>query len=558
MRAPLGTLAVNAIGTARVLEAARAYAAACRRRACVFVSAPKCTASRDPSEHPLDETRGLRPGQPVRGEQSGGRGVLRWPGSAQYGLDVVIARAFNHIGPGPDARFVVASFARRNWPRSPPARRRCCSSATSRRSATSSTCATSSTAYLLLARKRASAAKCITSAVAGRSTIREVLRQLITIARVPVEVREDPERMRASDLPLLVGDATKLRSRTGWAPQLFARPLAARHLRRRPRKPLSRAMTRSWQTRRTRRVRSVRLRRGELLAVPAVVLAARSASRARFRSRSDCRSRFAGEAIRAWAVGYSGVTTRGDTVTAPALVTAGPYAYVRNPLYIGNFVTAFGFAIAFTGANCAACAARWSAARWHDGRRLCGVVPHEEQFLQLAPSAKRSTLCRGVPRVVPQIEPMPDGEGRMERQPSSAKRRARRSSRSARCCRTRLQSARSAYTRACRCARAARARAERDGVVAVLEFWGGGSVAQPGADGDAVHVCMDVVALAIALVASNRCGASRRTRARRSASAASKFSPRCSTERVLLVATVAIVYEAIRRFARAGRAAAAR
>jgi len=49
-------------------------------------------------------------------------------------------------------------------------------------------------------------------------TIGEVLRRLISIAGVPVEVREDPQRMRPSDNPFVVGDPTKLRERTGWRP----------------------------------------------------------------------------------------------------------------------------------------------------------------------------------------------------------------------------------------------------------------------------------------------------------------------------------------------------
>ena len=52
-----------------------------------------------------------------------------------------------------------------------------------------------------------------------------------------------------------------------------------------------------------------------------------------------------GELLRCWGVGYSGITTRDNKIIAPFLVTAGPYAYIRNPLYLGNIITALGFAV---------------------------------------------------------------------------------------------------------------------------------------------------------------------------------------------------------------------
>jgi protein-S-isoprenylcysteine O-methyltransferase Ste14 len=120
----------------------------------------------------------------------------------------------------------------------------------------------------------------------------------------------------------------------------------------------------------------------------------------------------AGELIRCWAVGYSGETTRNDVVTAPKLVTAGPYAYVRNPLYIGNFVTATGFAIAFTGRNCpfmrtllvggslAAMSAVYAA-----------IVPHEEAFLRSQFADEFERYCERVPSVIPRSTPIDDAQG---------------------------------------------------------------------------------------------------------------------------------------------------
>ena len=88
--------------------------------------------------------------------------------------------------------------------------------------------------------------------------------------------------------------------------------------------------------------------RGALLALPAVALVLGGKPTPRSIA-AGLPLAFAGEALRCWAVGYSGVTTRSGRVTAPRLTTAGPYSFVRNPLYLGNFVTALGFTIAFAG-----------------------------------------------------------------------------------------------------------------------------------------------------------------------------------------------------------------
>jgi protein-S-isoprenylcysteine O-methyltransferase Ste14 len=146
-------------------------------------------------------------------------------------------------------------------------------------------------------------------------------------------------------------------------------------------------------------------RRGELLALPAVALAAWGKPSA-FSIAVGLPLAFVGEAVRAWAVGYSGVTTRGDTVMAPALVTAGPYAYVRNPLYVGNFITAVGFAIAFTGGNDVP--VRLSLVAGALGTMLgvyAIVVPHEERFLQTTFGDAFADYTAAVPRVLPRTAP---------------------------------------------------------------------------------------------------------------------------------------------------------
>jgi len=151
--------------------------------------------------------------------------------------------------------------------------------------------------------------------------------------------------------------------------------------------------------------------RGALLSVPAVLLAL-FAKPSAFSITLGLPLAFLGEALRCWAVGYAGSTTRSDRVEAPKLVTAGPYAYVRNPLYVGNFITAAGFAIAFTGKNSFLHRNFLRAAALGTIAGVYAVIiPHEEQFLQRQFGELFTLYCERVPPLIPLSEPAEETNG---------------------------------------------------------------------------------------------------------------------------------------------------
>jgi len=219
---PGGTFAVNAGGTLNVLSAAREVAADGLRPRVLVASSSDVYGARPREAYPLTENAPPLPRNPYAASKAAAEALAQayaW----SFGVDAVITRAFNHIGPGQDERFAVAAFAAQ-IARVAAGRERVVLVGNLDASRDVLDVRDVCDAYALLLEGGGEAGEIYNICSGTATTMRELLRRLIEIARVAVEVREDPARMRPSDVPVSVGDAAKLRRATGWAPRI---PLAA-------------------------------------------------------------------------------------------------------------------------------------------------------------------------------------------------------------------------------------------------------------------------------------------------------------------------------------------
>jgi GDP-4-dehydro-6-deoxy-D-mannose reductase len=51
-------------------------------------------------------------------------------------------------------------------------------------------------------------------------SVREMLETLMTMSQVPITVEQDSERLRPTEVPVMVSDCTKIREQTGWRPRI--------------------------------------------------------------------------------------------------------------------------------------------------------------------------------------------------------------------------------------------------------------------------------------------------------------------------------------------------
>lgn len=206
---------VNAAGTARLLDAAGALRGGNGAGPLVLVvSSAEVYGSGPPT--PRRETDALAP-QSAYAASKVGAEVAALEAWRRTGLRLVIARPFQHTGPGQAPQYVVPAFAQRVM------------AAKKSGSTTVPTGNLEPVRDLLDVRDVAEAyLALLLHGVPGEVynvargegiSLRHLFSRLATLAGARVEPVPDPSLIRAGDIPYLVGDPGKLRRATGWTPR---------------------------------------------------------------------------------------------------------------------------------------------------------------------------------------------------------------------------------------------------------------------------------------------------------------------------------------------------
>ena len=171
-----------------------------------------------PDEVPIKETNELRPLSPYAVSKVT-QDLLGWQYFRSYGLHTVRTRAFNHGGPRRGEVLLPSDFAKQIAEieiglREPVVE---VGNLGARRDFTD---VRDIVRAYWLALEKGQPGEVYNIGTGNSPTIRELLDHLLALTEARISVRELPEKMRPSDVEILVSDTSKFESQTGWRPEI--------------------------------------------------------------------------------------------------------------------------------------------------------------------------------------------------------------------------------------------------------------------------------------------------------------------------------------------------
>jgi GDP-4-dehydro-6-deoxy-D-mannose reductase len=211
--APTESLTTNILGQVNIFEAVHRLGIGCRIQ---LACSSEEYGMVHPDELPIRETNPLRPLSPYAVSKVT-QDLLGYQYWMSWKVDSVRTRGFNHEGPRRGPVFVASDFAKQiadiEKGRKPPVVH--VGNLEAKRDFTD--VRDMVRAYWLALEKCASGD--VYNICTGRSwSIREMLDLLLSMSHSKIEVRQDPTRLRPSDVPILLGDNSKFVEVTGWQP----------------------------------------------------------------------------------------------------------------------------------------------------------------------------------------------------------------------------------------------------------------------------------------------------------------------------------------------------
>jgi GDP-4-dehydro-6-deoxy-D-mannose reductase len=212
LRDPAHAMAVNVSASTGLVEA---IVSAGHRPRLLFVSTGEVYGGGHPG--PIPETAAVRPVSPYGESKAAAETALLAMGTFHH-LEVVIARAFPHTGPGQDTRFVLPAFAARIREAGVTGRHEV---AVGNLDVVRDFLDVRDVvrAYLLLLAHGTPGAVYNVASGVGRH-LAQCFSRLATLCGVPAVAVPDASLVRPADIPSLVGDSSRLRAATGWTPAI--------------------------------------------------------------------------------------------------------------------------------------------------------------------------------------------------------------------------------------------------------------------------------------------------------------------------------------------------